>query len=158
MKMTKKFKYSSVLIFGPQKGIFIEFPFDCYAEFGSRKSIRIKLKVEGRTYARSLLPQGNGRHWIQLRKDICSEIGKGEGDTVSVSVEKDDSPRTIAIPEYLQWLLDDEPEMKVAFQKLSFFNKNFWIKGIEETKNEETKIERINRLFDFLRSDVKSGY
>ncbi len=156
--MAKKFEYKTVLILGSQNGIFIEFPFDCFAEFGSRKSVRVKLTIEGEVYDRSLMPCGNGSHWIQLRKDMCMEIGKGEGDTVFVSLEKNDSPRTVVIPDYLQWLLDDEPYIKIAFQKLSFFNKNFWIQGIEETKNEETKIERINKLFDFLRSGGKSGY
>ena len=156
--MAKKFEYTTVLILGSQKGIFIEFPFDCFAEFGSRKTTRVKLTIEGKTYDRSLVPRGNGSHWIQIRKDFCLNIGKWEGDTVSVSVEKDDSLRSIAIPDYLQWLLDDEPEMAVTFQKLSYFNKNFWVNGIEETKNEETKIERINKLFDFLKSGGKSGY
>lgn len=155
--MTKKFEYSTVLILGSQKGVFIEFPFDCFALFHTRKSIRVKLTIEGKTYDRSLLPRGDNTHWIQLRKDICMEIGKWEGDTVFVSVEKDDSPRTIGIPDYLQWLLDDEPEMDAAFRKLSFFYKKYWITGIEETNNEETKVERINKLFDFLRSGGVTG-
>lgn len=156
--MTKKFEYKTVLILGTQNGIFIEFPYDCFTEFGTRKAVRVNVSVEGKIHDRTLMPRGNGSHWIQLRKDFCLDIGKWEGDTVSVSVEKNDSPRSVKIPDYLQWLFDDEPEMKVAFQKMSYFNKNFWISGIEETKNEETKIERINKLFDFLRSGGKSGY
>jgi hypothetical protein len=156
--MAKKFEYNTILIFGPQNGIFVEFPFDCFAEFGTRKSIRVKVSIEGKTYERSLLPRGNGNHWIQLRKEICNDIGKGEGDSVFVSVEKDESQRRVAVPDYLQWLLDDEPDMNRAFQKLSYFNKKFWVSGIEETKNEETKVERINKFFEFLRSAGKSGY
>ncbi len=113
--MAKKFEYITVLIVGSQNGIFIEFPFDCFAEFGTRKAVRVKVSIEGKIYDRSLMPRGNGSHWIQLRKDFCLDIGKWEGDTVSVSVEKNDSPRTIVIPDYLQWLLDDEPEMKMVF-------------------------------------------
>jgi hypothetical protein len=155
--MAKKFEYKTVLVKNPQNFIFIEFPFDCFTEFNSRKSIRIKLTIEGKTYDRSLLPRGNNTHWIQLRKDICKEIGKWDGDTVFVSVEKDDSTWAVGIPDYLQWLLDDEPEMDSAFRKLSYFYKKFWISGIEETKNEETKVERINKLFDFLRSGGVTG-
>ncbi len=100
--MAKKFEYKTVLILGSQNGIFIEFPFDCFVEFGSKKSIRVKVSIEGKIYDRSLMPRENGSHWIQLRKDFCLDMGKWEGDTVSVSVEKNDSPRTVVIPDYLQ--------------------------------------------------------
>lgn len=150
--MTKKFEFEGLLIKGPQNGVFIEFPFDCFQEFGTRKSIRVKVTFDGKLHQRSLMPRGNGTHWIQLRKEICTDIGKFDGDSILVTVEKDDSKRTVEIPDYLQWLFDDEPEMKKTFQKLSYFYKKFWIGSIEETKNEETKVERINKLFEFLRS------
>ena len=149
--MAKRFEYKTILIKGPQNGVFADFPFNVHKEFGSRKSVRVKVSFDGEFYQMSLMPCGNGKHWLHLRKEIRQLIGKEEGDTVSVTVEKDDSPGTIEIPEYLQWLLDDEPEMNRAFQKLSLFYKKFWIGTIEETKNEDTKVERINRFFEYLR-------
>ena len=108
-------------------------------------------------YPMSLLPRGGGKHWMHVRKEIRNLIGKEEGDTVSMVVEKDDSERKINVPDYLQWLFDNEPEMNRAFQKLSPFYKKFWIGTIEETKKEETKVERINRLFEFLRENKIKG-
>ncbi len=83
--MLKKYEYETELIKGPHNHIYAGFPFDCSAEFGSRKTIRVK---------------------------------------VSFGMD---------------------------YQK-------FWIQEIEGTKNEETKIERINKLFNFLRSGSKTGY
>ena len=151
--MTKKFEYRTILIKGGQNGIYAEFPFDVFKEFGTRKSVRVKASFEGKYYDMSLLPKGGGKHWLHVRKEIRQLIGKEEGDSVVVTIEKDDSPRIVKIPDYLQWLLDNEPVMKSAFQKLSPFYKKYWIGTIEEVKNEEIKVERINRFFRFLREN-----
>lgn len=148
--MAKKFEYKTILIKGRQNGIYAEFPFNVKQEFGTGKAVHIKATFDGRTYQMSLLPRGGGKHWIHVRKEIRNLIGKEEGDSVSVVIEKDDSERSVDIPDYLQWLFDNEPEMKKTFQKLSPFYKKYWIGTIEETKKEETKVERINRLFEFL--------
>lgn len=155
--MGKKYEYKTELIKGSQNFVYVEFPFDCFTEFGSRKAIRVKVSFGDEEYKMSLLPGGKGNHWLNVRKEIRQKIGKQEGDSISITVEKDDSARVVDIPDYLQWLFDEEPEMGKAFQKLSLFYKKFWIQGIEETKNEETKVERINKLFDFLRSGGKMG-
>lgn len=151
--MTKKYEYKTTLINGPQNGIFAEFPYDVYTEFGTRKPVSVKVSFDGYNFEMSLLPRGKGKHWLHVRKQIRLLIGKDEGDTVNIAIEKDDSPRTVVIPDYLQWLLEDEAEMMRTFQKLSVFYKKYWIGTIEETKNEDTKVERIHRFFDFLRKN-----
>ncbi len=98
----------------------------------------------------SLLPSGNGKHWLHIRKELKTAIGKDEGDTVNISLEKNNSLKSIEIPEYLQWLLENDMEMMNKFLKLPHSAKKFWIGHIEEPKNEDTKVERINRLFDYL--------
>lgn len=149
--MGKKYRYETILINGPQKAVYAEFPFDSIKEFGTRKPIRVKAEFEGKPYFMSLLPNGKGGHWLHVRKEIRTTVGKEEGDTISVVLEKDNSPKTVEIPEYLQWLLDDEPIMIKYFKKLPFSAKKFWISYIEEPKSDDTKIQRINRLFEYLR-------
>ncbi len=150
--MTKKFEYRTVLIKGVQNGIYAEFPFDAFTTFGTRRAVPVKVSFDGEVYQLSLLPRGEGKHWIYVRKEIREKIGKNEGDEVQITVEKDEAPKVVKkIPDYVEWLLDNEPEMKKAFESLSNFYKKYWIQFIEETKNEETKVERINKLFEFLR-------
>jgi hypothetical protein len=151
--MEKKIEYKTLLINGGQNGVYAEFPYDVYKEYGTRKAVRVKVSFDGIQYQMSLLPRGGGRHWIHVRKEIRGAIGKEEGDEVVITVEKDNSKRTVQIPEYLQWLLDNEPEMKKAFERISGYYKKFWIQFIEEPKNEETKVERINKMFEFLKKN-----
>ena len=98
----------------------------------------------------SLLPHGNGTHWLHLKKEICNAIGKTEGDSVHIIVEKDDSPPEIKIPEYLQWLLDNDQEMNLRFQKMPYSAKKFWMTFIDEPKSDDGKVIRVNRFFEFL--------
>ena len=148
--MSKKFTYQTVLISGPANGTYAEFPFDSLKEFGTKKHVWCKVSIDGETYSMNLLPNGKEGHWLRLKKDICDAIGKNEGDTVYIKLEKDNKPREIEIPEYLQWLLDNDPQMTKYFEKLPFSGKKFWIGLIQEPKNDDTKVQRINRLFEYL--------
>jgi len=149
--MTKKHTYETILIKGPFKGVYAEFPFDSVKEFGTKRHIWCKVEVEGKTYSMNLLPNGKGGHWLHLKKDIRTAIAKQEGDTVKITLEKDNTPQEVQVPEYLQWLLDDDPTIKKYFEKLHISGRKFWIGHIEESKNDDTKVERINRFFEFLR-------
>lgn len=149
----KKFEYEAILIKGPLNSVYAEFPFNVKEEFGTGKAMRVNVSLDGNFFKMSLMPRGYGKHWMLIRKEILLAIGKEEGDTVFITLEKNDSPQTIKIPDYLQWLFEDDPEMGKEFQKLSLFYKKFWIGSINEPKNEETKVERINKLFDFLRGN-----
>lgn len=148
--MSRKFEYKTILIKGPQNGVFAEFPFDGVKEFGTRKTIPVRIIIEGKEREMSLLPCGNGKHWLHIRKDLRIAIGKDEGDTVNIALEKNNSLKTVEIPEYLQWLLENEYEMMKKFREMPYSAKKFWIWHIEEPKNEDTKVERINKLFDYL--------
>jgi uncharacterized protein YdeI (YjbR/CyaY-like superfamily) len=47
----------------------------------------------------------------------------------------------------------DDLNIIKAFGKMPNSAKKFWIEGINEIKYEETKVERINRFFEFLRQN-----
>ena len=136
--MAKKFEYHTILIKGTQNGVFAEFPFDSFKEFGTRKPVPVKVTIDGKQVEMSLLPCGNNKHWLHIRKEIRNAVGKEEGDTVEITVEKNDAPKTIVIPDYLQWLLEDDPAMMKAFNKLPYSAKTSataTIEAVSETKN-----------------------
>ncbi|RIH65758.1 DUF1905 domain-containing protein [Mariniphaga sediminis] len=149
--MNKKFEYKTILIHGPQRGVFAEFPFESAKKFGTRKAIPVKATFDGKMYRMNLLPHGNGTHWLHLKQEIREAIGKTEGDLVHIIIEKDEVLPEVSIPEYLQWLLEDDPPMKKAFYNLTYRNKKIWIEFIEEPKSDDTKVQRINQLFNHLR-------
>lgn len=148
--MHKKFKYETVLVNGPFKGVYAEFPYDSAKEFGTRKHVWSRVTIEGLEYSMNLLPNGQGGHWLHFKKDILKKIGKQEGDTLKIQLEKSNEVRTVAIPEYLQWLFDNDKQMAKYFDRMPISGKKFWIQHIEEPKNDDVKVQRINRLFEYL--------
>ncbi len=148
--MAKKFSYKTLLIKGPANGIYAEFPFNSRKEFATRKHVWCQITIEGKSYAMNLIPNGKGGHWLHIKKEIRDAIGKNEGDSVQIELERNTNPRSIKIPDYLQWLFDDDEQMAKYFEMLPFSGKKFWITHIEEPKNEDTKVDRINRFFEFL--------
>jgi hypothetical protein len=148
--MTKKFAYKTVLVNGPFKGVYAEFPYDSVAEFGTKKHVWCKVKVEHKDYSMNLLPNGIGGHWIHLKKEILNELGKQEGDSVNIEIERSTQARKIDIPDYLQWLFDNDPQMAKYYERMPISGKKFWIQFIKEPKNDDTKAERINRFFEYL--------
>jgi len=148
--MNQVFRYTTLLIKGPQNGVYAHFPYQSAKIFGTRKPVPVKASFEGKQYDMNLLPHGNGRHWLHVRKEIRNAIGKDEGDMVNIFIVPDDSPKEIKLPEYLQWLLDNDTEMKNAFNSLSFSNKKYWVDFITEPKSDDAKVYRINKLFEYL--------
>lgn len=148
--MTNEYKYTTLLVKGPRNGVFAHFPYQSAKIFGTRKTVRVKATFEGKTYEMSLLPHGNGTHWLHVRKEIRQAIGKDEGDMVNICIVPDNSPQKIDIPDYLQWLLEDDPEMMKAFVEQTYSSKKFWVEFIEEPKSDEVKVNRINRMFTYL--------
>lgn len=147
----EKFEYETVLKNGPQLGVYADFPFDSQKIFGTRKAIPVLVQIDNKFSGElSLLSCGNGKHWLHLKKQIRLAIGKNEGDTVFITLEKNLTPKKPDIPEYLQWLLEDDPRMQNAFEKMPLSARKFWIGYIEETKNEEVKVDKINRFFEYL--------
>lgn len=150
--MSRVYEFEAILVKGPQLGLYAVFPYDCRQEFGIGNSVPVKINIEGFETEMNLRPAGQGKHWLQFRKAITDAIGKTEGDTVKIKLEKNDNPSKIKVPDYLQWLLENDEQIMKAFVKSSASVKKFWVGYIEETKNEDVKVERINNFFRYLQS------
>ena len=148
--MAHKFEYTTLLVKGPQNGVFAHFPFQSAKIFGTRKPVRVKATFDGKSYEMNLLPHGNGRHWLHIKKEIRKAIGKDEGDMVAVFIEEDTSEKKVELPGYLKWLFENDREMMELFGKQSFSTQKYWVDFICEPKSDDAKVQRINRLFEFL--------
>ncbi len=155
----KHFEYSTHL-FPLDRGFpgtYAGFPFDVRQEFGTGGPVRVKCWIDGLEKFGSLVPIGNGEHAIHIRKELLAKIGKGDGDTVSMVVVPDLSPRVLEVPDDFQWLLDDEPELREKFDKLSFSYKEAIVNHISQAKRPETRVKRINDFIRRIRIGFKPG-
>jgi len=116
-----------------------EIPQSKKSPFGS---LRVKGSIDDYAFKNyHLMPLGNGKLFLPVNAEIRKRIGKHEGDTVQITLYKDDSP--LEIPNELMICLSDEPEAYENFTKLSEAHQKEYINWIYSAKKQETKVKRI---------------
>lgn len=57
---------------------------DSAAQLGTRRPVKVIGTIDGHAFRATLMPSGDGPHWLPLRADLRDLIGKGRGDVVAV--------------------------------------------------------------------------
>jgi hypothetical protein len=56
---------------------------------GTRKAVKVAGTVDGHEFTATLMPSGEGPHWLPLRAAICKQIGKSRsGEEVTVHLRE----------------------------------------------------------------------
>ena len=124
------------------------FPESAAERFGSKGNIPVKITVDGHPFDHTLLGSRNG-HYLVYNEFIRRAVGKDMGDSVHVTLEKDEQPRIFTVPAYLETILKDGGVLD-AFSKQPDYLKREQVNKIELAKKEETKTNRIQKLITEL--------
>jgi hypothetical protein len=151
----KKYKFKAKIQEGDGGGAFIFFPFDVQKEFGTKGKIPIDVTFDGVPDKGSLIRYGYPQHLAGVPKAIREEIRKQPGDHVEVVVWKDDTPRTVDIPEEFQKRLEKE-KLLAFFETLSNTHRKEYVRWITEAKKEETRKARFEKAIALLKKKVKT--
>lgn len=155
--MPKQYKYTTYLFSHERGGVYAGFPFDGSKEFGKRGPVRVNCSIDSIELKCSLLPMGDGSHAIHVKKELRKMLGKEEGDEVELIIEQNLSPRMVVIPEDIQWLLDEDPELNEIFQKTAISYKEAIITYINQAKQPETRARRIVQMLERVRTRPRRG-
>lgn len=159
MTPAKQYKFKATIesVQGPagRGGACVFFPYDVEKEFGTRGQVPVKITFDGAPYTGTMVKYGLPQHMLPVLRAIREKIGKGPGDTVSVTVERDNSVRTVEVPPELQKLLRKEGLLPV-FEKLSYTHRKEYCRWITEAKKEETRQARLAKAVTMLRDGVKT--
>jgi len=147
----KKFKFEALIIKHPKLNSgYIEFPFDAEKEFGKKGQIKVKAWFDGFLYRGSLVKMGLPCYWIGINQEVRKQINKNPGDVINVVIEKDDEIRTVAIPDDLTKLLNQNTVAKQKFEKFSYSHKKEWLAWLNDAKKEETRKKRLEKIIEKL--------
>lgn len=136
---------------------YVEIPFDVYEVFGQKNLIKVKASFDGVPYRGSIAKMGGPVPILIIRKDIRAQLGgKGIGDTLEVTVEKDTEERIVEVPEELQTLLDENPKAKTFYEGLAYTYRKEYARWISSAKREATKLSRLEKTLDKLLNGVKA--
>jgi hypothetical protein len=133
----------------------IFFPYDVEKEFGTRGRVPVKVTFDGVPYTGSMIKYGAPQHMIPMLKAIQEQTGKSVGDTIEVVLTKDESERTVEVPEEFAKLLKKE-KLAAVFDALSFTHRKEYCRWITEAKKEETRQRRLEKAVEMLRDGVKT--
>jgi hypothetical protein len=151
----KTYKFKARIESAGGGGACVYFPYDVEKEFGTRGRVAVKVTFDGVPYAGSMVKYGAPQHMLGILKNIREQIGKGPGDLVDVTVEKDETERTVEVPPDFEKLLKKE-KVWAAFDKLSYTHQKEYVRWIIGAKREETRANRLVKSVDMLRGGVKT--
>ncbi len=134
---------------------FMHVPFSVEEKFGTKSQVRVKGTVNGVSYRSSLMPNGDGSHYMVVNKDIRDQAGVTQGDTVQVTMELDTEAREAIAPDDFQSALDLDDAARIAFDKMAYSHKKEYINWIEEAKKAETRASRIEKAIVKLQQGIR---
>ncbi len=96
-----------------------------------------------------------GKFMLPLSAEHRDGAGVSAGDNVTVTLELDTEPRTVAVPDDLQSALDQDAAAKQFFDSLAYSHRLRHVLAIEGAKTAETRQRRIEKALEMLREGKK---
>lgn len=128
----------------------MEIPFSVRDAYGTGGQVRVRATFDGHAYRGSLAPMGGGVHVLGVRRDVRDAIGKDVGDTVTVTLERDEEPRTVTVPPELAAALEDDAVAAGRFEKLSYTHRREFAEWVAEAKKAETRLRRAEKAVEMI--------
>jgi hypothetical protein len=146
-KRTLMMKFSDILLqVGNNTGI--EVPSDVLEALGSKRAA-VKIDINGYRY-RSTIGAMGGKALIPFSSEHRKASGIKGGDAIEVTLEKDDEPRTVEIPDDLASALAVSPNLRSSFNALSPSARKAHTLSVESAKTAETRQKRIDKILASL--------
>jgi hypothetical protein len=104
---------------------------------------KVQALIAGQPYRGSLMPVGDGTYCLGVLKSIQAAAGVGQGDTITVELALDASPRVVEAPSDLVRALSRDKAASARWDALSYTAKNEIARSLEEAKKPETRERRL---------------
>ena len=129
---------------------YLTVPFDVAADYGAKGQVKVKGTVNGAPFRGSLMPHGDGRHFLVVNKALRVKAGATQGSVVRVRLERDTAPRAVSVPRDLKQALAGNPQAAAAFKNMPYSHKKEYVDYIGEAKKAETRLRRIAATIEKL--------
>lgn len=134
---------------------YLDVPRAVTENFGTKGQIKVKGTVNGYPYRSTLIPHGDGSHYLVVGKPIRDQIHAAQGDIVQVTIEVDSAERMVGVPEDLEKALSLSPTAKEVFDQLAYSHRKEYIQWISSAKQPSTRQRRIEKTLEMLSQGKK---
>lgn len=122
----------------------IQIPDEVIAKFGAGRKPAVKITINGFTY-RSTVAVMNGRFMVGINAENREKAKVAGGDTIDVGIALDTEVREVAVPADFREVLERDPDLKRAFDGLSYTKRRVIAEAIAGAKTAETRGRRIEK-------------
>ncbi|MFI9400931.1 YdeI/OmpD-associated family protein [Nocardia sp. NPDC052316] len=129
-------------------GAYVAVPTEVVAALGGGGRIPVEAAFDGVDYRGSIVDMGSGP-CLGMLKAIRTELNKAPGDTVLVTVTRDDAERTVDVPDDLSDALRAAGR-RDAFDKLSYSRRRAHVTAVTDAKRADTRARRITKIVESL--------
>ena len=143
---------TTILQSGNNTGIVV--PAEVVDGLGGGKKPAVIVTIGSYGYRSSIAVMG-GQFLIPLSADRRAESGIKGGDVVEVELALDTQPREVTVPEDLSVALAGDAAARTFFVALSYSNKLRHVLSITDAKTPETRVKRVERTMEMLRTGKK---
>ena len=133
----------------PSNPIF-EVPGEVIGQLGGGKRPRVTVSLKGIQFRTTIAVYG-GLFYLGVRRELRDAAQLEPGDVVDITVERDDQPRVVDVPDDLAQALARDPEASQVFESLSFTNRKEYVNWITSAKRTETRQRRLVEVPALLR-------
>jgi bacteriocin resistance YdeI/OmpD-like protein/uncharacterized protein DUF1905 len=142
--------FEGTIVVNDGGGAWVEVPGEVIARLGGGGRIPVQATFDGIAYRGSIASMG-GCMALGILKSIRTELGKGAGDPVTVTLDRDAAERTVEVPADLAAALE-EAGLRTAFDALSYSHRREHVNAINDAKKPETRSRRITKALEMLKS------
>lgn len=130
-------------------GVFIEVPLDVPTIFG-RKRAPVRGTINGLPF-RSTIATYDERFYLPVNRKLREAAGVAPGDDVAITLELDDEPRTVEVPDDLAAALSADAIARARFDALSYTHRKEFVAWLSEASRPETRRRRVEATLTLLR-------
>jgi hypothetical protein len=135
----------------PGSWTFVKVPAAVSKALGARGRVPVKGTVNERPLTGSLMPDGEGGHFLVVNKAIRDAAGVDVGDRVEVVLEVDTAERRVEVPPELAEALAVDTEARRAFEAFSYSHQKEYADWVGEAKKAETRLSRAQKAVEMVR-------
>lgn len=141
----KAFSAKLVRMEGVGTWTYCDVPFDVEKAFGKGGQVKVKGTVNGISFKSTLLPNGDGNHFLVVPKPLRDKAKIKAGGRVKVVLECDAAVRIVEAPPDLAKALARNKAARQTWDDFPPSHRKAYVEWIVEAKKNETRARRVEK-------------